>query len=134
MTTPKDLKEAARIAQQQRAAVEELQVLGQDIERCERSIVTLRLELESVNAKHARRQSTQEDIHYLEDLLACAKRKLVWEKQMGSLQKRTPELMQRLEELVNHPLSNPDESLRESIMTALRQVQASMKRLNDAKI
>jgi hypothetical protein len=134
MATPKELKEAERIAQQQRAMVGELQTLAADIDRCERTIVSLKEELEAVNARHAGRQSTQEDINYLEDLLACAKRKLVWEKQMASVQKRTPELMKRIEELVNHPQSSPDEQMRTGMMEALNSVQASMKRLNDAKL
>ena len=134
MATPKDYKEAERVAQQQRETIVELQALGNDIERCERSIVALKDDLEKVNAKHAGRQTTQQDIDYLEDLLACAKRKLVWEKQMASLQKRTPELMQRIEALVNHPQSSPDEQTRASMLQALQQVQASMKRLNEAKL
>ena len=134
MATPKELREAERVAQQQRIVVGELQTLGKDIERCERSIVSLKEDLEGVNARHAGRQTTQDDINYLEDLLACAKRKLVWEKQMASLQKRTPELMKRIEELVNHPQSSPDENLRTSMMEALQNVQQSMKRLNEAKL
>lgn len=134
MATHKELKEAERVAQQQRLAITDLQDLAKDIERCERTIVTLKEELEQVNARHASRQSTQEDIDYLEDLLACAKRKLVWEKQMASLQKRTPELMQRIEDLVNHPQSSPDEQTRASMLEALHSVQASMKRLNEAKL
>jgi hypothetical protein len=134
MATPKELKEAERIAREQRVAVEELQQLGRDIERCERSIVGLKEDLEKVNTTHANRQTTQDDINYLEDLLACAKRKLVWEKQMASLQKRTPELMKRIEELVNHPQSSPDESIRASMLEALHTVQSSMKRLNEAKL
>jgi hypothetical protein len=134
MATPKELKEAERIAHQQREVITELQTLGKDVERCERSIVALKEDLEQVNTKHAGRQTTQDDINYLEDLLACAKRKLVWEKQMASLQKRTPELMQRIEELVNHPQSSPDESTRAGMLEALHSVQASMKRLNEAKL
>jgi uncharacterized protein YoxC len=133
MATHKDLKEAERVAQRQIAVIGELQELGRDIERCERTIVALNEDLQKVNQTHASRLTTQEDIDFLEALLACAKRKLVWEKQMASLQKRTPDLMQRVEELVNHPLSNPDESVRTSMMEALTSVQASMKRLNAAK-
>jgi predicted nucleic acid-binding Zn-ribbon protein len=134
MATPKELKEAERVARDQREVVAELQTLGKDIERCERGIVGLKDDLERVNATHAGRQTTQDDINYLEDLLACAKRKLIWEKQMASLQKRTPDLMKRIEELVNHPQSSPDETTRASMLEALHHVQASMKRLNDAKL
>src|SRR3954465_12388282 len=101
MKSSKQLKLIEKIAGQQQDLVGELQGMVRDIERCESTILALKEELERVNAKHAARQSTQEDVHYLEDLLSCAKKKLVWEKQMGSLQKRTPALMQRVETLVN---------------------------------
>ena len=134
MATPKDLKEAERIANQQRLIIGELETLARDIERAERTIITLKEDLDQVNLKHANRQTTQDDINFLEDMLACAKRKLVWEKQMASLQKRTPDLMQRIEELVNHPQSSPDEQTRASMLGALQQVQESMKRLNAARL
>jgi uncharacterized protein YoxC len=134
MSTSKQIKEEQKIALRQREIIAELQALVGDIERCEKSIVALKQELEQVNARHADRNTTQQDIAYLEDLLACAKRKLVWEKQMASLQKRTPELMARVEELVNHPQSKPDEETRGSLLQALRNVQDSMRRLSEARV
>ena len=103
MSTSRQIKNEQRVSFQQRDLVGELQALVKDIERCEKTISVLRMELEGVNTRHANRSGTQQDIAYLEDLLACAKKKLVWEKQIASLQKRTPELMQRVESLVNHP-------------------------------
>src|SRR5262245_44719317 len=82
MATPKQLKEAQRVAFQQQEIIAELQMLVGDIERCGKTIVSLKAEMEAVNAKHAERKTTQEDIHFLEDLLGCAKKKLVWEKQL----------------------------------------------------
>ena len=134
MSTPRQIKEEQRVTQQQKGIVGELQALARDIERCEKTIYTLKTELETVNTRHANRSTTQDDIAYLEDLLAAARKKLVWEKQIASLQKRTPELMQRIETLVNQPQCNPDHATRVSLMNCLKEVQASMQRLNPAKI
>ena len=134
MKSVKQLKEAERIQKQQRELIPELEALVRDIERCEKTIAVLKEELEGVNQKHAGRQTTQDDVNYLEDLLACARKKLVWEKQMASLQKRTPALMQRLESLVNHPESAPDDAMQSSLMGALQNVQGAMARLHEAKL
>ena len=134
MSTSRQIKEEQRVAAQQKGLVGELQALVKDIERCEKTVQSLKGELQSVNERHANRSTTQHDISYLEDLLACARKKLVWEKQIASLQKRTPELMQRVEGLVNHPNSNPDEGTRNALMGSLTEVQASMRRLNEIKI
>jgi predicted nucleic acid-binding Zn-ribbon protein len=134
MSTSRQIKEEQRVAAQQKTIIGELQALARDIERCDKTVQGLRAELQTVNERHANRTTTQDDIAYLEDLLACARKKLVWEKQIASLQKRTPELMQRVEALVNHPNSNPDEETRGSLMSSLTEVQASMRRLNEVKI
>ena len=134
MSTSRQIRSEQRVTQQQKGLVGELQALVKDIERCEKTVQALKTELEGVNERHANRSTTQDDIAYLEDLLGCARKKLVWEKQIASLQKRTPELMQRVEAVVNHPNSNPDEETRNALMSSLTQVQASMKRLNEVKI
>jgi hypothetical protein len=125
--------EAQRVAFLQKEIIAELQTLVKDIERCENTIIALKAEMDSVNAKHADRKTTQDDVHFLEDLLACARKKLVWEKQLGSLQKRTPDLMKRVEAVVNHPESNPDQQTREALMGSLNAVKAGIQRLSDAK-
>jgi hypothetical protein len=134
MSTSRQIKEEQRVTGLQKGVVGELQALVKDIERCEKTVQGLKTELQAINERHANRTTTQDDISYLEDLLACARKKLVWEKQIGSLQKRTPELMQSVEELVNHPNSNPDEETRNALMASLTEVQASMRRLNEIKI
>jgi hypothetical protein len=134
MATSKEIKLEQKVASQQKEIILELQALVKDIERCELLTQTLKAELESVNLRHANRQTTQDDIHYLEDLLKCARKKLVWEKQMASLQKRTPDLMSRVEAVVNHPQSNPDESTRNTLLESLKNVQTSMHRLQSVKI
>lgn len=134
MQTSKQIKLAQKVANQQEVVILELQALVKDIERCEKMIHALKEEIEAVNVKHAGRKTTQDDIHYLEDVLSCAKKKLVWEKQMASLQKRTPALMERVEALVNHPQSRPDEQTREALMKSLTGVQSAMQRLSSAKM
>lgn len=134
MQTSKQIKLAQKVASQQEGVILELQALVKDIERCEKMIHSLKEEIEAVNVKHAGRKTTQDDIHYLEDVLSCAKKKLVWEKQMASLQKRTPALMERVETLVNHPQSQPDEKTREGLMKSLTGVQSAMQRLSSAKM
>jgi hypothetical protein len=133
MATPRQLKEAQRVAFQQKEIIGELQSLMRDIERCEKTIIDLKAEMDAVNAKHASRKTTQEDVHFLEDLLACAKKKLVWEKQLASLQKRTPDLMQRVETVVNHPESNPDAQTRDALLGSLNAVKTGIQRLSESK-
>src|SRR4051812_44690728 len=132
MATSKELKLEQKIAAQQQEIILDLQALVKDIERCEVSINALKVELEGVNTRHSGRSSTQDDINYLEELLKCARKKLVWEKQMASLQKRPPDLMQRVESLVNHPQSNPNDDPQPRLMESLRAVQAAMQRLQQA--
>src|SRR5688572_25868925 len=134
MSTSRQIKEEQRVTSQQKGLVGELQALVQDIERCEKTVQSLKTELQGVNERHASRSTTQDDIAYLEDLLACARKKLVWEKQIASLQKRTPELMQRVESLVNHPNSNPDQQTQDALMSSIKEVQAAMQRLNQSKL
>ena len=133
MTTSRQLKLAQRVTGQQQAIILELQALVKDIERCEKTILSLNNELAAVNAKYGGRRTTQEDVHFLEALLACARKKLVWEKQMVSLQKRTPELMSRVENLVNHLQSSPDEETRTALLESLHSIQGAMQRLQSAK-
>jgi hypothetical protein len=132
--TSKQLKLAQKIAGQEQAIILELQSIVKDIERSEKTISALKSDLENVNTKHASRKTTQDDVNYLEDLLACAKKKLVWEKHMASLQKRTPELMQRVETLVNHPESSPDEKTRAALLEAVLTVKSALERLQGAKL
>ncbi|MGV3774542.1 MAG: hypothetical protein ACO1QB_16705 [Verrucomicrobiales bacterium] len=134
MRTAKQIELAQKVASQQKAIIPELQTLVKDIERCEDGIGALRSALEQVNIKHANRQTTEDDVHYLEDLLACAKKKLVWEKHMASLQKRTPDLMRRVEELVNHPESNPDQETQTALLESINGVKSAMDRLNQSKL
>ena len=134
MSSLKQLKAEQKIAGQQLDVIRELETLVKDIERAENTITTLKAELEAVNVKHAGRKSTREDIAYLQDLLRCANRKLAWEKQIASLQKRTPTIMERMSRLINDPSSPGDNSAREAMLASLQKVQASMERLQGVKV
>jgi hypothetical protein len=74
MSSIKDLKLAQKAANEQRQVILELKTLVKDIERCEKTIVELKQELENVNSRHQGRRTTREDIAYLTDLLECAKK------------------------------------------------------------
>ena len=98
------------------------------------TIPTLKTELEEVNVKHQGRKTTREDIAYLTDLLRCANKKLAWEKQIASLQKRTPEIMDRMARLINDPSAPTDNAARTAMLASLQKVQASMERLQGVKV
>lgn len=133
MATIKDYKLAQKSLLEQQDIVSSLQTLIADIERCENTIVALQAELELVNQKHAERKTTREDIAYLTDLLKCANKKLAWEKQIASLQKRTPDLLQRMTAVLNDEKNPPTEEIRVSMLSALQGVQAAMERLQQIK-
>ena len=121
-------------AAHQQGVIAELNALTKDIERCEKTIESLKGELEAINSKHKERRTTREDIDYLTALLKCANRKLVWEKQIASLQKRLPATLEKMSKLMNDPLAAPDEQLRVQMLGSLQAVQAAMERLQSAKI
>ena len=134
MSSLKQLKAEQKIAGQQLEVIRELETLVKDIERAENTITTLRTELEEVNVKHKERKTTRDDIAYLTDLLRCANKKLAWEKQIASLQKRTPTIMERMATLINDPLSPSDNTARTAMLAALQKVQSSMERLQGVKV
>ena len=96
MSSLKQLRTEQKLAGQQLEVLHELETLVKDIERAENTITTLKAELEEVNVKHQGRTTTRDDIAYLTDLVRCANKKLAWEKQIASLQKRTPDIMERM--------------------------------------
>src|SRR4051812_9838419 len=119
MSSLKKLKLEQKGAVLQQQVISQVNALALDIERCERTITDLKTQLETVNSRHQTRSSTREDIAYLTDLLECAKRKLAWEKQMSSLQKRTPAILEQLSGLINDPQNPPPEETRIRMLHAL---------------
>jgi len=129
MSASKQLKESQRAAQKHLELIAELQVLVQDITRCEKTITALQVELNENNGKYSGPRTTKQDVEFLTVLLDCAKRKLAWEKQIASLQKRTPELLERMTSFLNDPVNPPSNESRTQILEALQAVQATMERL-----
>jgi len=120
MSSLKQIRLAQKVLSGRRESFSNSRVLAKDIERCERSIVTLQAELEAVNKKHQGRRTTREDIAYLTDLLACANRKLTWEKHMASLQKRTPAILDEINSVRTDPNSPPPEETDAQMLQACR--------------
>jgi cob(I)alamin adenosyltransferase len=133
MSSARDLKEEAKSAALQRQVISELNTLVGDIERCEKTIFDLQTELAAVNAKYPGPRTTREDIAYLTDLLKCANKKLAWEKQIASMQKRTPATLEKMAQVLNDPKNPPPDDLREQMLRALQGVQAAMERLQSVK-
>lgn len=133
MSSIKDLKLAQKAANEQQQVISELKTLVKDIERCEKTILGLKQELEVVNSRHQGRRTTREDVAYLTDLLECAKKKLAWEKHITSLQKRTPQLLERMSKLIHDPQNPPSEVSRNAMLSSLQAVQAAMERMQNVK-
>jgi chromosome segregation ATPase len=134
MSSLKQLKLAKKIALQQQQLVAELNAIVRDIERCEKTIGELQNELEASNSTYPTPRTTRQDIAYLTELLKCANKKLIWEKNIASLQKRTPLLLERMSTLMNDPNNPPAEQTRAEILHALQGLQAAMERLQNLKL
>ena len=132
MSSLKQLKQEEKNAVLQQQVIAELNLIVKDIERSEKLIVTLNQELQAINAKFQGPRDTRADVAYLTGLLECAKRKLAWEKQISSLQKRTPSLMERMGTLLNDPKSPPSNEVRDQLLRSLQSIQAAMERLQQA--
>jgi hypothetical protein len=134
MSSIKQLQLEQKNAAQQRQIILELEAVVKSVERCEKTIIELKDEIEQVNLKHKERRTTEDDIAYLSDLLKCANKKLNWEKQLASLQKRTPAILQKLTVLMGDTKCPPSDQMRASMARALQGVQLAMERLQHAKI
>jgi predicted RND superfamily exporter protein len=134
MSTIKAIKLAQKSAIRQREVLAELESLVKSIDRGEKMITDLKGELDAVNEQHRDRKSTREDIAYLEDLLRCAKKKLVWEKQMSTLKTRTPEVLAQVSAVMNDAQNPPADATRVAFMELLQAVQSAMQRLEQAKV
>ena len=133
MSSIKDLKLAEKSVVLQKQVVSELNTLVRDIERCEKTILDLQSELTAVNANYPSPRTTRQDVAYLTDLLKCATKKLAWEKQIASMQKRTPATLQKMAELLNDPRNPPADAMKVEMMRALQGVQGAMERLQGMK-
>lgn len=132
MSSLKDIKLAQKSLQLQQQLINEFESLVQDIERCEKTVGELQIELAAANAEYPSPRSTRQDIDYLTVLLRLANKKLVWEKNVGSLQKRTPFLLERMTALMDDPKNPPTEQTRAEIVRVLQGVQSAVERLTKA--
>ena len=132
MSSLKQLKLEQKSAAQQQQVVVDLNAIVKDIERSEKTILALNRDLQAINKKFQGPRSTRDDVEYLAGLLDCAKRKLAWEKQISSLQKRTPDLMERMTSILHDPKAPPSAEMRDQMLHALQAIQAAMERLQTA--
>jgi predicted RNase H-like nuclease (RuvC/YqgF family) len=133
MSCIKDLKVEQKSLLQQQQVVAELNTLVKDIERSEKIILDLQTELNAVNTEYPSPRTTRQDVAYLTDLLKCANKKLAWEKQIASMQKRTPATLQKMSQLLNDEKNPPADAMRVLMLQALQGVQAAMERLQGMK-
>jgi hypothetical protein len=133
-TSIKDLKAAQKAAAEQRQMLLEIRGLVNDIDRCQKTIGVVNEDLQKANASYQGERTTRQDVEYLTALLDCAKRKLAWEKQITSIQKRTPELLERLQRQMNDEKNAPTGDVREQMVVGLQALQAAMQRLQQAKV
>jgi chromosome segregation ATPase len=126
-------KLAEKALLEQQRVVTELQSLVKSIERSEKTINDLKKELEAVQNKYPVRKTTQEEIAYLTDLLKCANKKLGWEKQLASLQKRAPVILDQLTSVMNDPSHPPSDEMRAAMLGALQGVKVAIERLEKVK-
>jgi hypothetical protein len=132
MSLRKEHKLAAKSVSKQQQVALDLQSLLASIEKAERTITELKSELEEVNRTHQVRTTTQHDIDFLTALLSCANKKLGWEKQVASLRKRAPGVMEELTAVMQDVKSPPSEETCAILLRAMQQVQAAMERLEKA--
>jgi predicted RNase H-like nuclease (RuvC/YqgF family) len=133
MQSIKELKIAEKSVVVQQQVVTELNTLVRDIERCEKTIMDLQADLGAVNAKYPSPRTTRQDVAYLTDLLKCANKKLAWEKQIASMQKRTPATLEKMAQLLNDPKNPPADAMRVEMLRALQGVQTAMARMQNMK-
>src|SRR5580704_7508450 len=116
-------------AAERRKVLAELKQLAVDIGRCQDTIASVMAELNATNVKYQGERSTRQEVEYLTILLACAKRKLAWEKQIASLQKRAPTLLAEMTRALHDKDFAPTEEMKAAMMKSLQTVQAALERL-----
>src|SRR5690349_16661294 len=93
-------------AAERRRMLAEVSQLATDIGRCEKTINSVLASINAINAKYPGTRTTREEIEFLKVLLDCAKQKLAWEKQIASLKRRAPALVEKMSDVMNdqeHP-------------------------------
>lgn len=132
MSSLKEIKLAQKSILQQQQLIAEFEILVRDIERCEKTITDLQQELTQVNLQYPGPRTSQQDVDYLTALLKCANKKLVWEKHVASVQKRTPVLLDKMTQVMDDPANPAAPESRAQIVRTLQGVQAAVARLQSA--
>lgn len=130
MSTNKHIQMARKSEAEQQHVIAELNKLAADVERCEKTIAAVMVDLNEVNAKYQGARTTRQDVEYLTILLDCAKKKLAWEKQIASLQKRSPVLLESMMRVLNDPRNPPTEEVKAEMLRCLQVVQNALQRLH----
>ncbi len=112
-----------------RRVLAEVSKLATDIGRCERTISSVMADLNAVNAKYGSTRNTREEVEFLRVLLDCAKRKLAWEKQIASLKKRAPAMLESMSGIMNDQECPPSDELKMQMLKALQLIQSALERL-----
>jgi hypothetical protein len=116
-------------AAERRTALAQLNQLATDIGRCEKTITAVMTDLKFINEKYQGTRSTREEIEFLKVLLDCAKRKLAWEKQIASLKRRAPALLENMTRIMNDNEYPPADEMKVEMLHALQLVQGALARL-----
>jgi hypothetical protein len=130
MSTDRNTQRAQIRAAERKRIVSELNQMAADMARCERTIDAVMKELNAVNAKYQGPRTTRQDVEYLTVLLDCAKRKLAWEKQIGSLRKRVPALLESMTGVMNDKEYPPSDDLKVEMLRSLQTLQGALERLH----
>jgi hypothetical protein len=123
-------KQQRRSASHHQEAVEELEGVLKGIERSEGLITSLRVEMDAVTGKYPAERTTQQDVDFLTDLLACAKKKLLLEKQIETLKKRVPAVLEQVSKVITDREAPPSEEMQVDLLEKLKIVQQAMERLD----
>jgi hypothetical protein len=129
MTVDRYTQRAHVKAAERRRILVEVNQLATDIARCERMIGSVLTELNSVNAKYQGPRTTRDEVQFLKVLLDCAKRKLAWEKQIASLKRRAPAVLDNMTKIMNDTDHPPTDELKTEMLQALQSIQAALERL-----
>lgn len=121
-------------AAEHRRILEEVNGLATDIVRAEKIIGSVMGELKLANEKYSGVRNTRQEVEYLKLLLDCAKQKLAWEKQIASLKRRAPELLESMGNAMNDKEFPPTKEMSEEMLRALQLVQKALEQLQAVDI
>jgi len=123
-------KQERRRVSHHQETVQELEGILKGIERSEELITSLRMEMDDVNENYPAQRTAQQDVDFLTDLLGCAKKRLLLEKQIETLKKRVPAALERVSKVISDPKAPPTPEMHTSLLEMLTRVQHAMEHLD----